>query len=525
MISPGRQTALRVAAVAVCACVLLGLSSCRSSLYTKPATAPHERGTVVAGTLRLLKSALLAPFQHVDHVMHTRANVAQTMVENRVRPATSFTNRRCLTLDDCRALALANNLDLQVARLNELTKKALTYSNKTKLLPHFLFTGDLSERNNQGYSYSEVIGSEGSTPTPGQSGTGVTSLSHGHERSTWRYVLETRWSPTDAALAYYLTRSAGNDSLKAHYQKLRVAQKLLGVVEAAFFRLLALQDALPMAENLAATRVEVATRAGRLFRDKFADVQRFQQAKDNEVKGERLLSKLRNEMERQRNILASAMGLSPDYCVDGGFYVAGELKPPCFVAEMCEIELKAVQNRPEAYEAGLNHLNSVNDLRRTVVKYLPKPTGFWRYTRDKDKFLWDKEWNEVGLMVYFDFADWLGNFFEHKAAWANQAKAHKEIATVALGITSQVRLAALKYFDAGDELASVRKALGGTTEVLQVAKQRRAMDDLDRVAFMEATANNLMYRVEFTRATGEANATLAELNGEMGINYFEPPGK
>ena len=40
-----------------------------------------------------------------------------------------------------------------------------------------------------------------------------------------RFVLEGRWSPTDAALAYYLTKSSSNDEEKAHYRKLRVAPK------------------------------------------------------------------------------------------------------------------------------------------------------------------------------------------------------------------------------------------------------------------------------------------------------------
>jgi len=525
MSPPAMKAAMCHTTLALCALAVMLLNSCRSPMFCRPNAASSREGELIAGTLGIVKSAVTAPFQSVDHVMHTRANVAQAMIEHRVRPATTIINRKRLTLEDCRGLALANNLELQVARLNELSKRALIYSNKTKLLPHFLFTGDLSERNNQGYAYSEIIGSEGLSAHPGQGGAGVNTLSHGHERSTWKYILEMRWSPTDAALAYYLTRSSSNDRLKAHYQKVRVAQKLLGVVDGSFFRLLALQNALPVAERLVATRSDVANRAGTLFKHKFADAQRFQQCQDNEVRAQRLLLKLRNEIERQRNILASAMGLSPDYCVDGGFSVVGDLIPPSFMAEICQLEFTAVQNRPEAYEAGLNHLNSIDDLKRTIVKCVPRLSGFWRYNRDKDKFLWDKEWNEVGLTVYFDFSELLGSFFEHEAAREVQAKARDEIGSVALGITSQVRLAALKYFDATDELANVRKAMRGTSEVLRVAKERASMDDLDRVALMEATANDLMYQAEFTRSTGEANATLAELNAEMGVNYSEPFGK
>jgi len=49
---------------------------------------------------------------------------------------------------------------------------------------------------------------------------------------------------------------------------------------------------------------------------------------------------------------------------------------------------------------GLTHVNSVNDLRRTIVKFFPTITGFWRYSRDKDKFLYEKEWKEAALGIF-----------------------------------------------------------------------------------------------------------------------------
>ena len=96
-------------------------------------------------------------------------------------------------------------------------------------------------------------------------------------------------------------------------------------------------------------------------------------------------AKLRNELEKQRNILASAMGLSPDYCVDGGFYVVGSLTRPVMNMALCDLEMQAMRSRPEAFESGLTHLNSTNDLKRAIIKYLPKATTFWRVTRDKDR--------------------------------------------------------------------------------------------------------------------------------------------
>lgn len=467
------------------------------------------------------RSAFLDPFRSVDVNQLALADSAMTLVNHRVKPVSAVVGKRSLTLADCRSIALSNNLDVQVARTEELTKRAVEWSNKTKLLPHFLASGELSQRDNPAYSYSDVLGREGPSPNPGVGGTGVTNFSSSHERSTWRYVLELRWSPTDAALAYYLSKSSVNDRLKAHYQRVRIAQKLLAVVDGAFFRLLSLQESLASAERLAAARSAVAGRMKRAFDRRLVGIEQYARAKQQQIRARRLLAKVRNEMEKQRNILASAMALSPDYCADGGFILEGELSAPRFNAPMCDLEMKAVQNRPEAVEAGLNHLNSVNDLKRTIVKYCPKVTGFWRYTRDKDKFLYNKDWKEVGGLVYFDLLDWIANVNEYRATRFNTLKTRQEMGTVALGITSQVRVAGLQYYDAIDEVQSTRAALASTADVLKVAKDRSSRDDLDVLALREAEANMLQTGIENTRALGEAHALLAELRGAMGTNYKE----
>ncbi len=390
-------------------------------------------------------SALLKPFRGVDPLEFTRANSAMTLVNHRVRPVTTLIGKRSLTLEDCRALALSNNLELQAAHLEELSRRAIHYSNRTRILPHFLFTGDLSDRSALRYSYSDVLGQEGLPPRlGGPANTGVTSFSTGHERSTWTYALETRWSPTDAALAYYVTKSSMNDRMKAHFHKARVAQKLVELIDSTYFRLIGLQDCLPLVERLLALRNDVRYKTGQLLAKKLARIEDYHRAEEKALRADQMLSKLRNEIENRRNMLASAMSLSPDYGVDGGFIVAGALTKPQYTADMGEMEMTGVQRRPEAYDAGLKHFNSINDVRRTVVKYFPKVTGFWRYGRDKDKFLYDKDWKEVGISIYFDLVEWWANVDESTAARVTSDQTEREMGAIALSIAGQVRTAGSK---------------------------------------------------------------------------------
>lgn len=523
MSSPFRGSTGIAAWAALVVCCSLFIISCRAAWQT--AVNPVSRA------VDRCRASLHDPFYPEDHISITQAVAAGAVVEHRVKPATIAAGKRDLTLDDCRALALKNNLDIQVAGFEQMTKRALEFTNRSKLLPHLSVSGELSERNSIRYSYSDPMGLEGQPPSTSGSGA-VNNWSVGTERSTLRGIAELSWSPTDAALAYYLSRSSTNDRLKAHYQRVRVAQKLLGVVETAYFRVLSLQQALPAARKLVQERYAVQRRVSELVNRQLAERSQTRKGRNRPpidpktaevelIKARRLLNRLSNQLERQRNILASAMGLSPDYFA-GGFRVIGNLSAPTAYTQMPALEMTAVRNRPEAYQAGLNHLSSINDLSRTVVKYFPKITGFWRCTADKDNYLLSKVWNEVGVRASVDILDILANYGESQAAKSNVAKTGREIATVALGITSQVRVDALKYLDAIDELRSAESAVRNFQKISETTDVKAKKDMATGLEVRKARGDVTEQQIRKIRSLGEANAALAELRGTLGTNYQEP---
>lgn len=494
-------------------CLMLLMASCQSAMLTRPSCEE------AASPVQCSFNGAAGP---IPHEQVTRSNAVMTLVHHRGKPVTAAVGKRSLTLDDCRSIVLANNLEVQVARLEELTKAAIAESTKTKMLPRMLFYADLIQRDNQFYSYSDVLGQEGRPPRTGAIDGGVTDYYTSQERSIWRYVLEARWNITDAALAYYLSKSSVNDKLKAHYQRVRIGQKLVATVDQAYFRLLSLQKSLPEAEELVSVRSKIAQDTKKLADKGIVGIVDYDKARQKELKAGRILAKIRNEIEKQRNILASAMGLSPDRCADGGFRVTGALSIPSFKASPCDLEIQAAQNRPEAFDAGLTHINSSNELQRTIIKSLPKVSLYWKLTNDKDKYLYRKDWKDIGAYVYFDLMEWFEGLSETKAAKAQVAGTQAKMGVVALGIASQVRVAALDYSDAMAELKSVQASLDSTEHVWRVMKQKPPRDEMERIAVEEAKATILQDTLDRNKALGEVNASLAELQGATGTNYNEP---
>ena len=196
-------------------CVALAFG-CTPLLQNLRVQAPN-----LAETVGKAKSFVADPVPKVDHIQLTQVAAEDAVVNRRLKPASVATGKKVLSLQDCRSLALTNSIEIEQAYIDEFTQRALKKSNIGKMLPHLAFNGELSNRDNEAYSYSEVLGQEGSIPAPGSTATGVNRYSMGREQDTWRYSLEARWSPTDAALAYYLAGSSHNDKLKQHYIRVR----------------------------------------------------------------------------------------------------------------------------------------------------------------------------------------------------------------------------------------------------------------------------------------------------------------
>lgn len=426
---------------------------------------------------------------------------------------------RPFSLEQCRQIALSNNLDLLSSKLSELSHKYLSRAHFVEIAPRLLFEGQYDVKDNEVYSYSDVLGFEGQGPDSGP-GDGVTHYSTAQERNRWRHLLEIRWSPTDAALSYYLSRSAKNDQLRAHYERVRLTQKLMETIDSSFHRILSCQRAIPMAEKLVNLRKQIADSSRELSSDQLIDVESYQIMKMELAKAKGYLSRLRTDLTRSRSALLYAMGLTPDHC-SKGIHLIGQLDIPCYRPKLCDVELAAVNNRPEAYQAGLARLKSIDHLRTVQVERFPKVTLFWSRTGDTNKFLYNNDWKEFGILAQMDLIDWLSKGNQSKSKKLDSQRTKVEMSAVALTLSSQARMAALDYFAALERLKTVEESLSSASRLYENAKKKNMDGALDRLTLKKTQADLIFEKIEQIRLIGETNACVAKLRSAMGLNYHE----
>ncbi|MBI4861355.1 MAG: TolC family protein [Candidatus Riflebacteria bacterium] len=489
----------------------------------------HARVLVLLGCFFFLLSPAAGPglqagkpgTDEPEYVSVTRAGAGRALDRKQRLALPAEAAGKALSLEDCRSLALERNLALEQAALEAITKKAIARSQSTMMLPHLLFSGELSRRDDFSFGYSDILGRESAGPSITPGGTGVNTWSRGRDLGTWRYSVEARWSPTDAALAYYLSRSARNEEMKERLMRIRIAQKLLGSVEGSFHRLLSLENAGPLLDQLVTKREAVARCTDELFAQQLVEVEDHHRLNEKLIRARGIASSVASERDRQRVLLAAALRISPDDLGTGRLRLSGPLPVPGGEESLPALEQKAVQCRPEAYQAGLDHLSTVNDLKRANIKFYPKLTGFGRYTRDIDRHILFPDWREVGMYVYVDILEWASNLHERKAAKTRTTRTRSEIEAVALGIASQVREAALRYQSGLQEVKTAQQLLASSRKVLETVRRRVDLESQEKMALLESEGDVLQQEIESLRALGEANARLAELRSTVGSNYSE----
>ncbi len=459
------------------------------------------------------------------NLVHVRGqNASLVLSKYRSRPlAAANGNRMVLSLHDCIRLALENNLDIQARLWDEQLKRSLASSERLRMLPRIEGKYDLTQRDRPAFSRSDVLDAEGAFEVIGPgSGTGVTNFSTGRERFARTWNAQIKWSPVDAAMARYNWRIKKNESTYARYQRVRVAQQLVGTVGAAYYRLMALVECIPKAKALVANREKIASDLKALAGKQLITSEEYLEAAARAVEARNQLSDIGVDIRKQRELLASTMSVSPDSC----FRLSGRLFPvPPPGMDPCKLEAAALVNRPEAYQADLTFINSLDEQKRLMAKCFPRVEGFYGYFRDENKFVLNKNWFDGGVKISWDLMEFASDLLQYRAAKSKIARTDSERALISMGILSQVRLRYLDAVRAMDESQKFYELKTKASESLRIAKDREDVTErgapkrIVRIARQRAMCDLLQTELDYLLSVGEVHAATGNLHAAVGTNY------
>ena len=339
---------------------------------------------------------------------------------------------KVLTLNECFAMARANNLDLKVYGLEEKVSKEMRTFEILGMLPELNISDNLTSRNNTPASSSRQVN--------GAPGPGTYSYSQSQDRTVNYFNIDLALSVVDFGLAFFNTCQAHDRMLLRQQYTRRAEQNLVLETVRVYFQVAAAQRAIKVTRQLledCKNRYQLIEKMGETgeitpFRA-FDETKRF-------VEMEKRLTNYIRSYENSCVELRSLLGLYPNSEIKVDDTIL-DVIPEFTFPEIELMEQIALMKRPELFEIDMQKHINVLECRKTIVSMFPNVRMFIDFTNSNNSFLYHSSWIELGIRAAYNLLTiprQLHRYFAYSAQV--DAEEYRSYAQ-AVAVMAQVRIA------------------------------------------------------------------------------------
>ena len=335
-----------------------------------------------------------------------------------------------LSLKECIAMALSNNLELKVMGIEEDVAKEMRTAEMLGMLPELNISDSFTGRSNTPASSSKKVADGGMTY----------GYSTSQDRNVNYFNIDLALSVVDFGLAYFNTQQARDRVMIREQRTRRARQNLTFDVVKAYFQVAAAQRAIKITTGLledCRSRYQLIEKLSKSrsitpFRA-FDETKRF-------VEMEKRLTNYIRSYENSCVELRSLLGMHP-----GGKILVDDAylnQVPKF--EFPEIELMeqiALLERPELYEIDMQKHVNVLECRKEIVKMFPNVRLFYDFVNSNNSFLYHASWYELGIRAAYNLLKLPQHIKQYQAYSAQVDAEETRTFSLAIGIMAQVRIA------------------------------------------------------------------------------------
>lgn len=350
-----------------------------------------HRKTPLAALLALPLSALVLSGCAITPKPVTHDEVAKRVQDDR---AAMYKDQEPvtvpITLSEAMARALKYNFDYRLKLMEGALSQGLLDVSEKDMLPKLVTSAGYQTRSNDSGGTSIGIEDRLVSLRPSTS----------EERSHFLGQATLSWNALDFGLSYYRAKQAADNVNIADERRRKVLQTIVQDVRDAYWRALGAQQLEGQAQTLAANiqsaleKSREAERAGVLPP---AEGLAYQRALLDSLT---LVNQKLQEMEFAKRELAALMSLPP-----GTKYTlaaTAETPLPAVPADLDQLEVMALENRPELREEDYQARIDANETRKQIAALFPSLNLFGGVSYDSNKYLYNSGWAQGGVGISFD---------------------------------------------------------------------------------------------------------------------------
>lgn len=468
--------------------------------YTKN---PLRASILAAIALSLTACASIAPEPITPSDLHTINQSDQRAMRESVTPI-----QGPLTLDEAIARALKYNLDRRARLMEQAMALRQLDASQLDMLPRLVAQAGYNHRSVERATYSSPF-----SPTFGpKSDEGSFSAAPNHGNLD----LGMTWSLLDFGLGHYGARQQADRVLIAVEKRRKAMHLLMQDVRTAYWRAASAQSlrdevsrTITLAEEALADSRKVETERVRSP----IDALRYQRQL---LENLRLLEAINQELLSAQVDLASLINAPLGQEIQIA-ETADTASSTAMDLPLAKLEEVALRNNADLRESHYNARIAREETRKVMVRMFPNVSFNYSLNYDSDKFLVDRNWQEAGLQLSFNFMNLLTGPAQMKLAQAGVALADQRRMATQMAVLTQMHLARLQLVNARSQFARAEDVYATDRRIADLMRNResvQAASKLDRVGNETSAILSLLRRYQ---ALAQVQVAESRLLAQLGV--------
>lgn len=381
-----------------------------------------------------------------------------------------------VTVHEAVARGLSYNLDRRLALMEQALQERQLDLTKVDLLPRLAANAGYTLRNNVSASSSFSILSGRQSLEPSTS----------TEREGINADLTFSWNLLDFGLSYYQAKQQADRVLVTAERKRRVVNNIVQEIRSAFWQAATAERLLPAIDPLIKDAEEALQRSRAIERDQLGTPVEQLEYQKSLLEVLRTLRALRTDVVTSKARLASLMNIAPGTNFTLALPPDPELEPKPVAAELRQLEMLALVNRPELREEDYQMRIGMAEVDKARLRYFPSfnliAGGYW----DGNRFLVNNFWADAGVRMSYNLVGLLSAPTGKRLAEAQIEVARTRQLALSVAIITQVNIAHAQYAQAMEnyrqavELDDIEKRILRQVANAEAADAQGSLDRIRR---------------------------------------------
>ncbi len=413
-----------------------------------------------------------------------------------------------ISFHEATARALKYNLDYRLKLMEGALSQDLHDVSKHEMLPRLVAGAGYAWRNND--SGGTSIGIEDRQES--------LRASTSQERERYMSNLTFSWNALDFGVSYYRAQQKADQVLMADERRRKVAQTVIQDVRNSYWRALCAQRLVEQVDDLLVRSQRALEKAKQVEQQGLmpqVQVLSYQRALLDAVS---MLTLRRQDLELAKAELAALMSLPPGT----EFTLADEeeLALPAVPTNLEELELIALQNRPEIMEEWYRKRVTANDIKAAKLLLWPNLTANAGPQWDSNKYNHNNHWSDVGVRMSWNILKLTQYPSLNRALKSQNTTDDMRRMSLSMAVLTQVHIGVQRYYLALEELKFAEESQRVDASLLKYARSAAKSQFDSELEVIRAEARELLTRYQRYVAYSNAQAAWGRVYNSVGLDVL-----